>query len=51
MENTDNTKQKEAKALVELLEIASKEYKEGKHCSSEELKQKLAEKFKVKEKQ
>ena len=36
----------EAEALVKLLQIASKEYKEGRHCSGEELKQRLAEKFK-----
>ena len=36
----------ESEALVELLKIGSKEYKEGKHCSSEELKQRLAKNFK-----
>lgn len=42
---------KENKSLVEILENSSKEYADGKHCSTEDLKQRLKEKFKVKEKQ
>lgn len=37
---------KQAEALVELLKQGSKEYQDGKHCSAEELKQRLREKFK-----
>lgn len=40
---------REAEALVTLLEIGSHEYKNGKHCSTEELKEKLKEKFPMKE--
>lgn len=35
----------ETEALLLLLEQSRKEYDEGKHCSSEELKQRLKEKF------
>lgn len=40
---------KEAEALVTLLEVGSREYENGKHCSTEELKDKLKEKFLMKE--
>ncbi len=39
-------KQKEAESLVELLNIGSQEYKDGKHCSAQELKEKLKQTFK-----
>lgn len=42
---------KETESLIELLKIASKEYADGKHCSTEELKEKLASKFNKQEKQ
>jgi len=35
----------ETEALLLLLAQSRKEYDEGKHCSSEELKQRLKEKF------
>lgn len=35
----------ETKALLILLAQSRKEYEEGKHCSSEELKQRLKEKY------
>lgn len=35
----------EQEALLLLLEQSRKEYDEGKHCTSEELKQRLKEKY------